>query len=474
MANIKKTLSTKVDANGHTQVLLRIREGRQGINMRLKTGVFVSTEYWNEKKECIVIPKRIGAIEKKELQGIKDKLELVEMRTVKLIEIFGENATKELVESTLELLKDYDGTVTPEIVEKYQVQQQEEVLEISKDDIFKVANTFLVRNSFSYGRVKFYKVVFRTMARYQLYCESIKKNGFCWDIDSTTKKDILDFFDFLSSEHTFRVKLPKIFADENVNKLYPEGEDKKHKAARIEERGDNRLVDMKKAVKAFWNWMLKNEYTTNNPFIAITIGSQTFGTPYFLTIEERNIVASYDFRDKPAIETQRDIFIFQCMVACRVGDLISFKPDNIDDNILIYTPHKTKDEQNSFTVEVPLNDVALALIDKYKGVDKRNRLFPFISTQKYNDTIKEILKTCGIDRKVNVRNSKTGENEMRPIYEVASSHMARRTFIGNAYKIVKDPNVIGRISGHVEGSQAFNRYRDIDNQMKQDIVNAIM
>ena len=75
---------------------------------------------------------------------------------------------------------------------------------------------------------------------------------------------------------------------------------------------------------------------------------------------------------------------------------------------------------------------------------------------------------------VNVRNSKTGENEMKPIYEVAASHMARRTFIGNAYKVVKDPNVIGRISGHVEGSQAFNRYRDIDNNIKKDVVNAIM
>ena len=62
----------------------------------------------------------------------------------------------------------------------------------------------------------------------------------------------------------------------------------------------------------------------------------------------------------------------------------------------------------------------------------------------------------------------------RDINEAAASHMARRTFIGNAYKVVKDPNVIGRISGHVEGSQAFNRYRDIDNNIKKDVVNAIM
>ena len=28
-----------------------------------------------------------------------------------------------------------------------------------------------------------------------------------------------------------------------------------------------------------------------------------------------------------------------------------------------------------------------------------------------------------------------------PINEIASSHMARRTFIGNIYKLVKDPNL---------------------------------
>ena len=473
MANIKKTISTKVNENGFAQILLRIREGRQGINVRIKTGVFVPIVNWNEKKESVVIPKKIGLTEKKELQDIKDKLELVELRSVKIVEIFGENATKEIVEHTLDLLKDYDGTVTPEIIKKYQV-HQEESNALEKGNIFKLASDYLRHNSFSVGRNNFYKVLFRIMARYQIFCEVIKKNGFCWNINTTSKNDILKFFDYLTTEHDYRKKFPNVFADVEINKLYPEGENKTHRNARIEKRGDNRIIDLKKAIKAFWNWLLKNEITTNNPFASITIGSQTFGTPFFLTVEERNIIASYDFSSNPAIEIQRDIFIFQCMVACRVGDLMAFTLNNIVDDVLVYTPHKTKDEQRAFTVEVPLNDVALNLIKKYANVDKKSRLFPYISAQKYNDAIKNILKECGIDRMVNVRNSKTGENEMKPIYEVAASHMARRTFIGNAYKVVKDPNVIGRISGHVEGSQAFNRYRDIDNNIKKDVVNAIM
>ena len=63
--------------------------------------------------------------------------------------------------------------------------------------------------------------------------------------------------------------------------------------------------------------------------------------------------------------------------------------------------------------------------------------------------------------------------EKRAINEIASSHLAWRTFIGNIYKEVKDPNLVGALSGHKEGSKAFARYRDIDEEMKQDPVNIL-
>ena len=74
---------------------------------------------------------------------------------------------------------------------------------------------------------------------------------------------------------------------------------------------------------------------------------------------------------------------------------------------------------------------------------------------------------------VTVRNPITGADEQRPINEVASSHMARRTFIGNLYKKVRDPQLIGALTGHVNGRRSFARYRDIDDEIKQDLVNLI-
>ena len=57
--------------------------------------------------------------------------------------------------------------------------------------------------------------------------------------------------------------------------------------------------------------------------------------------------------------------------------------------------------------------------------------------------------------------------------KIASSHLARRTFIGNLYHQVADPNIIGKMSGHVEGSKAFARYRDIDDEMLKDVIGKI-
>ena len=63
----------------------------------------------------------------------------------------------------------------------------------------------------------------------------------------------------------------------------------------------------------------------------------------------------------------------------------------------------------------------------------------------------------------------TTRREIRmPVSECASSHMARRTFCGNLYKRVKDPNIVASMSGHKEGSKALARYREIDKDIKRD------
>jgi integrase len=91
----------------------------------------------------------------------------------------------------------------------------------------------------------------------------------------------------------------------------------------------------------------------------------------------------------------------------------------------------------------------------------------------YNKCIRELLKHCGIDRMVTILDTHGYKTVQKPLYEVATSHTARKTFVGNLYKQVPDPNLIASMSGHVEGSRAFKRYRTIDDDMKRKLVDLI-
>ena len=86
--------------------------------------------------------------------------------------------------------------------------------------------------------------------------------------------------------------------------------------------------------------------------------------------------------DDKQLETQRDIFVFQCMIGCRVSDLYKMTYANIIGDCIEYVPRKTRDDR-VVTVSVPLIGAAKELIRKYLD-ENRGTLFPFISEQKYN------------------------------------------------------------------------------------------
>ena len=135
-------------------------------------------------------------------------------------------------------------------------------------------------------------------------------------------------------------------------------------------------------------WAVESGKAQNNPFTHFAVQECVYGTPYYITIEERNKLYHTNLDHNSALAVQRDIFVFQCLIGCRVGDLYNLTKSNV-------------------------------------------------------------------------------------INEVASSHLARRCFVGNLYKQVKDPNLVGALSGHKEGSRAFARYREIDEDMKRDLVSML-
>ena len=121
------------------------------------------------------------------------------------------------------------------------------------------------------------------------------------------------------------------------------------------------------------------------------------------------------------------------------------------------------------TIRVPLNSISHAILDRYKNREGKS-LFPFTTQQDYNEDIKEVFKRAGLDRMVTILNPTTRRQEQKKLYEVASSHMARRTFVGNLYLETKDKGLVATLSGHDPNSDAFNRYWAPNEEVRQEMM----
>ena len=117
---------------------------------------------------------------------------------------------------------------------------------------------------------------------------------------------------------------------------------------------------------------------------------------------------------------------------------------------------------------MPLSQKAKSILKKYEDWPD-DSLLPFISDVKYNVYLKELFELVGLNRVITRLNPITMEKEQLPLYKVASSHLARRTFISILHSKVKD-SVIASMSGHVKGSKAFNRYFEVDDEARQDAI----
>lgn len=501
MAKADLRLSSRVDANGKSQVIVKLTIGRSQ-RPCFKSGVFIRPEWFKPVQETkrgfvygIVPPKRgrFNLIEVQEANEAKAKLDAYISRLARIENELGSKGevTREAIEEALALTSALPTEqITAKAVEDARDKKDEADARKSIKDksFFGLMELYLEKKQLSYNQTKGYRVLIRALARYQGFIRMTdrKQRNFTLDIDKIDKITIEDFFEYLENEKSLGEEYPAIF--EKLLSDYPVEIKTTRKSPSLTDRGENTIRKLKKRLKAFFHWLQLKGYTDNDPFNGIEIGSEVYGTPYYLTLEERNLIAEADLRaackrlseeEKEAISlpvltlmVQRDIFIFQCLIGCRVGDLMKMTPENWVGEQIEYIAGKTKDKK-PVTVKVPLNSRAKALVDKYKGVDRKDRLFPFISSQRYNDAIKDVLTLCGVKRMVTILNPTTGMEEHRPINEIASSHMARRTFIGNLYKKVQDPNLIGALSGHAEGSRAFARYRDIDDEIKKETVSLI-
>ena len=158
----------------------------------------------------------------------------------------------------------------------------------------------------------------------------------------------------------------------------------------------------------------------------------------YLTKDEVERLWSYE----PEFELERkarDLFLLGVYSCARFSDYSRLSMDMIHDGVVRFTQVKT-----ASSVMVPASPRLLAILERNGGVA------PHIAQQHLNEWIKRACKAVGIDEKVEVTSS-TGikrSTEIRPKYDLVSSHTARRTGITLLYMTGIPLQQVMLISGH--------------------------
>lgn len=428
MANVIYRLGKK-ELSGRSEVFVRFYAG-VGIDQRCPSGLWVPVDLWSQKMQRLVLPRRFVTPETVSAAEAQEQLEA--LRSFIL---------SRYMECRSEIAPGWLASVVQEFFNPAAAQPQ-------LTPLADLVRSYPSRFSVAAGTARHYAVVADMLERFSrtqarpLYIESLSSE----DLDALVV--------WLRRE-----EVPCKKSESGV---------------RVVERSQNTINSKLKKVRAVCHWAVSSGLASSSPFEhGYSIPDDVYGSPVFLTIEERD--ALYAFGGlSPALAVQRDIFVFQCLVGCRVSDLLSFTAENITpDGFLQYIQWKLR-RSIPVTIRVPLAPVALEIIERYRGVDPSGRLLPFISDVKYNVSIKQALRLAGISRVVLVQNKITYKSEPRPIWEIAASHLARRTFMANMYKSVKDARLVSSFTGHVNGSQAFLRYTDVDDEMKRELLQSLL
>ena len=220
----------------------------------------------------------------------------------------------------------------------------------------------------------------------------------------------------------------------------------------VRELHKNTIGTRIKDLKVFLGWCHSKSYTEKVDFKSF-VKPKADTSIIALTQEELNVFFTHDFKN-PILDKVRDIFVFACFTGLRYSDYDKVKPHNINGEFLTVITQKTK------------APVSIPIIPNYSGkiLMKYNNNLNVKSIQRFNRHLKDAAREANLNRVVTwiEYRGKSSNVINQPLYELVSSHMARKTFITHSLEKGMAPKDIMRITSH-RSMVSFQRYIDSPN-----------
>jgi integrase len=281
----------------------------------------------------------------------------------------------------------------------------------------------------------------------------------------TLRKSILEFQPGITFD-----KLDLTFYDQYLNHLRtrsPKGRQRTRPEGQQNGLLNDTVTKYLKNLKNFLKWSYERNYHTND--IHLQSGFKVERRPkkqqeerqskndiVTLRMDELKQFYEFDFTNNPRLEKVRDMFCLGCFTGQRWSDIIAFEKGQLIDEKWKFISYKTGKE-----ITVPLVGYAAPAVDILR---KYNFLLPAISSQKFNDYLKEAGRLAELNRPVKIKRY-IGNQEIlfeNPLCEFMSSHMGRRTAVSLLLNVEKMPlHQVRDITGHSD-LKTLDKYLDKD------------
>ena len=268
-------------------------------------------------------------------------------------------------------------------------------------------------------------------------------------------KMLMDYRQFIADEYLYVSQYPKLYQKDG-RKRYP--------TKRI---SNNSVIHEMKGLRAFLNELENTDEIFKSPFRKISrerfkaMMRAKNDEPFFLRKAELKMIIETEVPQE--LQMAKDIFVLNCCIGARISDFFSFTMDKVSVSpegipFIHYIPHKTMKEMETMVeIKTPLVRIAYDIMMKTQfNFNQQNANY---TVAVYNRELRKLLKFCGLDRPVSKFNETKGENEYFPLYELASSRLARKTHVDIMNKVQVNAYVAGL---HAEGSDAVFRYTNLE------------
>ena len=170
---------------------------------------------------------------------------------------------------------------------------------------------------------------------------------------------------------------------------------------------NNHAMKMMQKFRTIYQTAIDNGWVQKNPFASVKIHFDIVDRG-FLSKQELVAIIQKPMTSK-RLDQVRDVFVFCCFCGLAYCDVAGLTEENLVEGDDGKVWLRTRRQKTDTSVDVPLLEIPLMILQKYKGQLTAGKLLPVPSNQKCNDYLKEIAAICGIDKEL-------------------TFHMARHTF----------------------------------------------